>query len=350
MLESKGWARCNHRFLHKWLLEQEAKRFPEVAVFDFDNTCIFGDIGEAVLRWQLEHKAFRFDAHRLLEMLTPPPNAPVMLRDKTPLLPFFAQMIDNFERMMAKDKDAQHHFLIQMFHLYNEGTVTEGLGAPYTYFLCAQLLSGYQIEEVHKLVNHVAAQEGIHAGKTKIWRNDNHKMMGPQKVQYKMGIKAQPEIIDLMKALKRARVTPHIVTASCQHIVTPLLRLWKYPVSPMHLFGIRQQTLGDKLTEIPMPNYPLPIEHGKVELIRQELSQEPILVAGDSSNDLPMLTSFETTEIRLIMHRPNKGLDHLYSAAVQDGQPAKQLPATILQGRDEKTGKFNRATLSSALS
>ena len=350
MLESKGWARCNHRFLHKWLLEQEAKQLPEVAVFDFDNTCIFRDIGEAVLRWQLEHKAFRFDAHRLLEILTPPPNAPTQLKDGTPLIPFFAQMVEHFERMMAKDKEAQQHFLIQMFHLYNEGTQTQGLGARYTYFLCAQLLAGYQIDDVHKLVKHVAVQEGVHAGKTKTWRNDSDRVMGPQKVHYTMGIKPQPEIIDLMKALKRAQVVPHIVTASCQHIVAPLLQLWKYPVTPMHLFGVRQQTLGNQLTEIPLPNYPLPIEHGKVELIQQELNQEPILVAGDSSNDLPMLTHFEKTEVRLIMHRPHKGLEPLYPDAVQEGQPARKLPATILQGRDEITGKFNRATQSSARS
>ena len=82
MLESMGWARCNFRFLHRWLTEHHAKNQPEVAVFDFDNTCIYHDIGEAVLRWQLEHKAFRFGAE--LPIST---SIFEFLRTKSPMIP-----------------------------------------------------------------------------------------------------------------------------------------------------------------------------------------------------------------------------------------------------------------------
>ena len=67
----------------------------------------------------------------------------------------------------------------------------------------------------------------------------------------------------------------------------------------------------------------------------------------DSYNDKPMLTSFDKTQVRLIVHRPNKGLDDLYPDAVQDGQPSKGYPTTLLQGRDMQTGRFNRSTASS---
>ena len=344
MLEAKGWARCNFRFLHKWLIEQEASHRPEIAVFDFDNTSIFQDIGEAVLRWQLEHKAFRFDTKQFAAIIAPPPSAPEALEDGTPLAPFLEQMTEHFEKMMGKDKQAHHNFIIQFFHLYNAGTKTAGLGAPYTYLLCAKMLAGYQVDEIYKLVKHVAVQEGVHAGKIKSWKTYDAQLLGAEAVEYRLGIKAQPEIIDLMKALKKAHVTPHIVTASCQHIVEPLLRLWEYPITPHCLYGIRMQQLGNKLTEIPLPNYPIPIEQGKVELIKKELSREPILVAGDSYNDRPMLTHFDKTEIRLIIHRPNKGLDDLYADAVQEGKPSRGFPTTLVQGRDPQTGKFNRAT------
>ena len=347
MLDSKGWARCNFRFLHKWLIEHEATQRPDIAVFDFDNTSIFQDIGEAVLRWQLEHKAFRFDANRFREIIQLPANAPSELADGTPLQPFFDQMTEHFERMKGKDKQAHHHFIIQLFHLYHEGTKTPGLGAPYTYLLCAKMLAGYQIEEIHNLVKHVAVQEGVHSGKLKTWKTYDDKILGAQNIEYLMGLQPQNEIIDLMKALKKSHITPYVVTASCQHIVAPLLRLWEYPITPRCLYGIRMQTLGDKLTEIPAPNYPIPIETGKVELIRNEIQQEPILVAGDSYNDKPMLTSFDKTQVRLIVHRPNKGLDDLYPDAVQDGQPSKGYPTTLLQGRDMQTGRFNRSTASS---
>ena len=96
--------------------------------------------------------------------------------------------------------------------------------------------------------------------------------LGAEAVEYRLGIKAQPEIIDLMKALKKAHVTPHIVTASCQHIVEPLLRLWEYPITPHCLYGIRMQQLGNKLIlKSLLANHPIPIEQGKGRVDQKEL-------------------------------------------------------------------------------
>ena len=67
-------------------------------------------------------------------------------------------------------------------------------------------------------------------------------------------------------------------------------------------------------------------------------------MAGDSANDLPMLTAFENTQVRLLLHRPGKGLDALYGDALMDETPQDH-PVTVLQGRDANTGTFNPASV-----
>ncbi|MBL90923.1 MAG: hypothetical protein CMH56_03820 [Myxococcales bacterium] len=344
MLESMGWARCNFRFLHRWLTEHHAKNQPEVAVFDFDNTCIYHDIGEAVLRWQLEHKAFRFGAETLKSILSPPPGAPAFLSDGTPVNELLDQMQVQFDLMKRGATDAKHNFLVLLFHLYNEGTNTKGLGPQYTYLMTAQMLAGYSAEEIDKLVHYVLDQERIHFGKTKTWTKKDPDLLGPNQTSYDMGLKHHPEIINLMKGLQKAKITPHIVTASAEHLVAPVTRFWDYPVKRENIIGVRLKIEKDCLTETPDEAHPQPIAEGKPKAIKKYLQQAPVFVAGDSFNDQPMLLGFEETQVRLLLHRPGAGLDFMYRSAIQDGQPARTFPVTVLQGRDKNTGSFNRNT------
>ena len=96
----------------------------------------------------------------------------------------------------------------------------------------------------------------------------------------------------------------------------PVLAALGYPVAREHICGVRLQEQEGRFTENLMPDYPQPIAEGKSELIRSLLPRQPILVAGDSANDLPMLTAFENTQVRLLLHRPGKGLDALYGDAL----------------------------------
>ena len=40
-----------------------------VAIFDFDNTCIFRDIGQALFRFQIEHLRYRLNPEELAAIL-----------------------------------------------------------------------------------------------------------------------------------------------------------------------------------------------------------------------------------------------------------------------------------------
>ena len=49
-LTSPGWSKVNRQILERWLLEHHKNA---AAVFDFDDTCIFNDISNAIFRHSL---------------------------------------------------------------------------------------------------------------------------------------------------------------------------------------------------------------------------------------------------------------------------------------------------------
>ena len=54
-LASNRWQYHNRELLNQWLSSPKPHRnFEPCAVFDFDNTCIFGDIGDQTFYHQLE--------------------------------------------------------------------------------------------------------------------------------------------------------------------------------------------------------------------------------------------------------------------------------------------------------
>ncbi|MCG2810880.1 MAG: hypothetical protein L6428_05425 [Candidatus Aminicenantes bacterium] len=58
ILQRLNWNQRNFDALNEFLA---GVRPGELAVFDWDNTCIFGDIGEAVFRHQALHLEFKFN-------------------------------------------------------------------------------------------------------------------------------------------------------------------------------------------------------------------------------------------------------------------------------------------------
>ena len=297
-----------------------------------------------MLRWQMDHQAFLFEAEALRAMLRLPPNAPQQLNDGTPLTPFLEQLVAQFIEMKKGDRDAALNFCVMFYHLYNAGTATTGLGPQYTYRISAQVFAGHSQTALAEVVLQVPEHEARHFGEERTWHKPDPSLLGPDQAHYRTGLKSSIEIIELMKALKAANITPDIVTASVESIVAVAAPALGYPVAREHICGVRLQEQEGRFTENLIPDYPQPIAEGKSELIRSLLPRQPILVAGDSANDLPMLTAFENTQVRLLLHRPGKGLDALYGDALMDETPQDH-PVTVLQGRDANTGTFNPASV-----
>ncbi|RYF04162.1 MAG: hypothetical protein EOO40_11460, partial [Deltaproteobacteria bacterium] len=63
------WQPRNHAQLQNFLCKVSPLSQPKTAVFDWDNTCIFGDIGEATFHHQLQQLQLRLPPTQLHDAL-----------------------------------------------------------------------------------------------------------------------------------------------------------------------------------------------------------------------------------------------------------------------------------------
>src|SRR5665647_1279734 len=68
---TENWFPDNLALINSRLKEISARNTPgkPVAVFDFDNTCVFRDVGQAVFRYQLLQLRYRIAPEQLAEIL-----------------------------------------------------------------------------------------------------------------------------------------------------------------------------------------------------------------------------------------------------------------------------------------
>ena len=63
-LPAGRWYPGHHAHLSAWMQQKTRQEGPKIAAFDWDNTCIFNDIGDAVWRYQLDRLQLRLDPRR----------------------------------------------------------------------------------------------------------------------------------------------------------------------------------------------------------------------------------------------------------------------------------------------
>lgn len=113
---------------------------------------------------------------------------------------------------------------------------------------------------------------------------------------------------NLMDALRRHGITPYICSASVEWLVEALACNPEYGLDfkTEEVFGVRF-TDGDYDA-----SYPQPFKEGKVACIDSLISpihdgMQPLLVAGDSSGDVAMLTDYPAMRVGLIMNQHRGG-------------------------------------------
>ena len=360
-LSERGWDPVNRRVLDRWLGEVAKREGKRSAVFDFDNTCIFHDCGEATFRFQLDRLHFRITPAQLRELIPAEIQGVAKLRGgesiadvRADLLAAWEELFPRLElgeRQQAMGSPAHRDFRARLLWLYEEANATPGIGATWSYPLLAQLLAGYTADEVGTLaVGALRTVEQEAPGKAS-WETATPGRSGARTVEFVTGIREQPEMIDLIRALQRVGVECWIVSASTEAVVEAVAAELRYPIDAEHIFGVR--TVRDEKgvftpRQVPLAEYPLTWRQGKVDVLRK-LGVEPLLVAGDTFTDVEMLTKFPATEVRLLVNRNQvRGeLVALYQDGLTAGEraPAPGKPRVILQGRDEPQAKFRPGLL-----
>lgn len=314
LLRASGWTPEVRARLEE-LLRRGAGRGLAVA-FDFDNTLVRGDVGEATLAWLVKHRRLRPET---VAALCPPFRTAAGQRVEAARLP---------------DLTAYYEALL-------EGG---GHGAedpqPLTrgYLWTAQILAGLTVAQVVRATAAVAAaaREG-EAGRLEVT---------PGRTAYPLPW-FYPEMVELAAALLNHGFAVWIVSASnvwsvrwmVLRVLNPRLRRLgcRRSVPPEQVVGVapllrdgRERELKDRVLVRTRPAYarldppvlrglrvtplldePVPVYAGKVACLWDALGRTPYLAAGDSPGDLPMLAF---AEHRLWLAREGKPA---YAAAME---------------------------------
>jgi phosphoserine phosphatase len=343
-LPQRGWLPANHRRLTDHLghwAQQDGPTAP-LAIFDWDNTCVFNDVAEATVRYQLQGLHLRLTPEELRASLpTGGPSTCLTYGDQSirlaalqeDLLEAYGALwpaIARQDTAVVRDSAAHQDFCCKVGVMYHalEHTPQFGPEVAYPWLLC--LYRHFSEDEVERL----AQAAWLAAAAEPIGTLEVHcaSAGAAGKLSYSLPthVHLYPEIAELMASLQLAGVEVGVVTASYEPIVRGIARLLGVVPQGGQIVGMRPAD--------PNSGHPITYRQGKVDAIWRYFGRAPVLVAGDATTDYEMLTGFAGLELRLLIHRGLGGpIAKLYAQATQ---PKQHLPPVLLQGRELRTGHF----------
>lgn len=287
------------------------------AVFDFDNTTIINDISMTLMEYMADNMSFAFspdDAFRAFTLYLPDLDTP---------LAGVGLSVSQIGESMSRD-----YAILYRKKLNGENFRESG---SWTRFKKSLFLLNDGIENTFDYGTWCLWMPGLLMGMDKA----QIKALTEQSVDYwleKGTLVIPKESVDLLCSLRKKGVKTYVCSASLEVIVEALACNPKYSLgfSEDEVFGIR-------LTDDPVPqfeaSYPQTFLEGKVKCIDRFMrvshgGKDPILVAGDSTGDLPMLTAFPQSTC--LVYDCGKG-------GKMGEYIAKKLPGWVVQPRSEYT-------------
>jgi len=218
-------------------------------IFDFDNTCIIHDIGEAVFAHVCRNR---------------------LLKDMTLL--------------GASDDPGDYHE--RVFHRYHEmcgqGKILDA------YIFAARIFSGFTPALAASLTREAIAAEGTEIGTTDLFgRTIAH------------GLARNPSAMKLMDVVKSLDIPVWIISASAEVAVRTTMDHFGIEANLIGLRGV----LADGRFTADLET-PVSILEGKVACMKTRIdaSSPPLMVVDDSTTGIPLL---ETADIKVVVDRGN---------------------------------------------
>lgn len=347
MTRSGNWYPDNLQTIDSTLISQLAhERFQQpIAIFDFDNTCIFRDVGKAVFRYQLFSLQYKISPDTLATLL---PAAPDQI-DGIPLQVITNQLLQDYrslwpyieagEKKQAQSLPQFKQFTTLLLWFTHAARQNEELGANYALPLLTKLMAGHSIAEVHQLTRDTLSAIMKEPLETVRCAVDFKGAIGRIEASYQLGLQVHQEMLQLMNDLQQQNIACYVVSASTEWIIQAAVPLLTFPVPEENIFGVRVRLDPDGLLTTQDPEqYPVTFRHGKARVVSQHIPGSPILIAGDADTDYEMLT-LPAVPLRLIINRNQTGL---ISSLYDDAR-------FLLQGLDSTAGVFHpfRTTIDS---
>lgn len=264
---------------------------PGRAVFDFDNTLIYNDLGEACMY---------FLARRGLLPTENPAFREALIDNRFHSEAEAAAIIEYGNRYHsesdAADRDA---FAAEILHLYEK--IHEGATLDTTYRWTRIFFMDRTPAELSQLAREVLAYE--------LEREVGHERLsragGQGDVAIPTGIRIVPEVAELIRELEARDWTVRVVTASPRLVIAAVIERWG--LRPDQVTGM-ELAVGSDGKLLPEIVEPMPCQAGKITALQTEpgwQGQLPNLMAGDSVGDRELLSAADTA---ILFDRGDTGL------------------------------------------
>lgn len=294
-----------------------------VALFDFDNTCILGDIGALFGHYLVETMRYRFDLERFWALIHPD-DGRRQLRALTDNALDVAP-----ERRLSSE--AYRRYLAEMAALY--GRRLRRAGKRDCYRWAVRLHVGISAQQMTRWSVEAIRRELVADRQPQNLETDDQRQ-----VRIERGIRPFREIRQLIRCLDEAGYQVWIVSATNEWTVRQLAPLFGVPAG--RVVGNRVAVddggvLTDRL------DGPALYREGKVEVVEEKIGRPPALVVGDAVTDYEMLC--QATEQAVVIDRGDELLRREGARRGWAMQPQHELsagevtPAQLeLVGADER--------------
>ncbi|WP_168210854.1 HAD family hydrolase [Persicimonas caeni] len=277
-----------------------------VAVFDFDNTCIFRDIGELFSHYLIDEIGYRYELDAFWQLIDPR-DGREHIRELTETL--LAMPVDE-----RRTSDVYEQYLAEMGAIYARKYVREGAAPCYEW--AVRLHVGMTPDEIRRQT--VRAMEREIGGDIEC---EVRRTRRGEDVRINHGIRIHEEFRRLMPALEALGFDVWVVSATNQWTVETFAER-AFDVPRERVLGNRvcmgdDGVLGDETCQ------PVLYRQGKVDIIAQEIGAQPALVFGDSFTDFEMMC--HASELAVLIDRGN---DELRREAIERSfaiQPQERL-------------------------
>ncbi|MBS4750709.1 haloacid dehalogenase-like hydrolase [Granulicatella sp. zg-ZJ] len=338
------------------------------AVFDWDNTTIINDIGEATFTYQIMNLEFKMTPEKFGEAIRKNLPSDDFKEDwnnkdggrvnidkiAKDLESDYTFLYNNYSGMKGtksldelKSTDEYKDFSAKLRYLYEAvgSTFSSDISYPWVTYLYAGMTS----EEVQALTEKSIDYALKDELKEETWESPATLKgeAGQVSVSFKTGVRSVKEMQDLYATLMENGIDVYICSASYIDVIIPYATNSKYgyniPKENIYAMMLSKDSNGVIQAEL-NPEYAQTQGAGKTETIKKYMAathkdKEPILIAGDSNGDYAMLTDFKDLQVGIIFNRirpTEKGIGKLSKEAADtyDKDDARY----FLQGRDENKG------------
>lgn len=344
---------------------------PPYVVFDWDNTCIFLDIEEAALIYQLENLVFGMTPAQLNKAIRmglsntnftkdhnnaagEPVNIDLLAPD---IVASYTWLYNNYKGLPGKGKKSletvkknphYQNFIVKTRYLYD--AIGDTFDHATSYPWVTYLFTGLTEKQVRDITAKTAAWQQTQPVEAVKWTSPESLpgKAGVVSVKWKNGMRFVPEMQDLLHKLRANGITVYVCSASFIDVVKEISSNpafgYNNPEKNVVAMELERDSKGRIQTEF-RKGYAQTQGPGKTETIKRFFVAKhgygPIMIAGDSEGDQNMMNDFDSIKINLIINRLRsaKNLIGQFSKTAVDtyGQPDAKF---LLQGRDDNKGVY----------